>query len=119
MQKDTNLNSVLPAILHRYHMQQHTVRLKNSEGTGYVIPLGPVNLVCVVTSKGLVGCGAFDVGALASFDYPAARVRPTRSASIENIDDLLVGKIREVNTFAENLGVKIGMSGKEALDLLS
>ena len=100
-------------------MQQHTVRLKNSDGEGYVIPLGPVNLVCVVASKGLVGCGAFDIGALARFDYPAAKVRPTRSASIESIDDLLAGEIREVNPFAEKMGIKIGMSGKEALDLLS
>jgi len=100
-------------------MQQYTVNLKNSPGTGYVIPLGPVNLVCMVTSRGLVGCGAFDVGALAGFDYPAARVRPTRSSSIVTIDDLLEGTIRETNKPAENLGVKIGMSGKEALDLLS
>ncbi|HOP66106.1 MAG TPA: YunC family protein [Methanoregulaceae archaeon] len=100
-------------------MQQYTVKLKNSSGTGYIIPLGPVNLVCIVTSKGLVGCGAFDVAALATFDYPAARVRPTRSASIETIDDLLDGTIREANKNAEDLGVKTGMSGKEALDLLS
>lgn len=100
-------------------MQQKQIQLKNSSGTGYVIPLGPVNLVCVVASKGFVGCGAFDVTALDKFHYPAARVKPSRSASIETIDDLLNGQIREANISAENLGVKIDMSGKAALDLLS
>jgi uncharacterized protein YunC (DUF1805 family) len=100
-------------------MEQCKIGLENSLGTGYIIPLGPVNLVCVVTSRGLVGCGAFDVAALDGFDYPAARVKPVKSASIESIEDLLTGEIREANTSAEKLGVKIGMSGKEALDLLS
>jgi uncharacterized protein YunC (DUF1805 family) len=43
---------------------KETIRLKNSEATGFVAPLGPVNLVWVVAPKGLVGCGAFDVRAL-------------------------------------------------------
>jgi uncharacterized protein YunC (DUF1805 family) len=100
-------------------MQEETIQLKNSEATGYVIPIGPVNLVWVIAQKGLVGCGAFDVKALEKFGYPAARVRAVRSPSVTTLDDLLSGEISEANAGAKDLGVRVGMTGKEALDLLS
>jgi len=100
-------------------MDQEEIPLRNSTGTGYVLPLGPVNLVWVVAAHGLLGCGAIDVAALGKFGYPAARVRPARGDSITTLDDLLSGIVKEVNPVAEYLGVRTGMEGKEALDLLS
>jgi uncharacterized protein YunC (DUF1805 family) len=100
-------------------MNQEEITLENSIGTGYVLPLGPVNLVWVVAKKGLVGCGAIDVAALAKFGYPAARVRPASGTMINTLDDLLSGWVKEANPPAERLGVKTDMKGKEALDLLS
>jgi uncharacterized protein YunC (DUF1805 family) len=99
-------------------MIQEKVAYKGGEADGYIIPLGPANLVVVVANKGMVGCGAFDVEALEKFDYPAARVKPTRGSSIANVEDLLFGEIKDTNAAAATLGVKVGMSGKEALDLL-
>jgi len=98
-------------------MDHEIVELAGKQARGYVIPLGPVNLVVVVTDVGMVGCGAFDVMALNSFGYPAARVRPSKGSSISSIEDLLNGIVKEANPAAEKLGVKIGMSGREALDL--
>ena len=100
-------------------MQEVKVTLLNSEGRGFVIPLGPVNLVGVVASKGLVGCGAIDVAALEKFNYPAARVKPARGTSISNVADLLEGVVKDANTGAQKEGIAVGMTGKEALDLLS
>ena len=100
-------------------MIQQKVRLLRGEGTGYVIPVGPVSLVSVVARQGMVGCGAFDVAALNNFGYPAARVRPSSGNSVATIDDLLAGIVKEANTAAEALGVRAGMTGKEALDVLS
>ena len=99
-------------------MIQEKVAYKNGEAEGYVIPLGPANLVLVVTKRGMVGCGAFDVAAMDKFNYPAARVRPTRGSSIANVEDLLSGEIKDANAAAEKLGVEAGMSGKDALDHL-
>ncbi len=98
---------------------QEKITLKNPDATGYVIPAGPVHLVMVIAEHGMVGCGAFDVAALNNFGYPAARVKPSRGTSIASLDDLLAGEIKESNQAAMKLGVKEGMSGKEALDLLS
>ncbi len=94
------------------------VQLAKKEADGYVIPLGQVNLVSVVTDVGMVGCGAFDVAALNNYGYPAAKIRPSKGRSIATIDDLMAGIIKEANPAAEKLGVKVGMVGREALDLL-
>ncbi len=100
-------------------MQHETVTLAGKEADGYVISLGPVNLVAVVTDTGMVGCGAFDVDALEKFGYPAARVKPAGGASsIETIDDLLRGEIKGANRHAEERGVAVGMTGREALERL-
>ena len=99
-------------------MDHEIIELNGKHARGYVIPLGLVNLIFVVTDKGMVGCGAFDVMALNNFGYPAARVRPFKGSFISSIDDLLQGIIKEANPTAEKLGVRTGMSGREALDLL-
>ena len=100
-------------------MLQERIQLNNSEAAGYVVPLGPVNLVWGVARRGMVGCGAFDVRALEKFGYPAARVRPVGTQSIATLKDLLSGEISEANSGASTMGVHVGMSGKEALDRLS
>jgi uncharacterized protein YunC (DUF1805 family) len=99
-------------------MNHTKVKLARKEADGYIIPLGAVNLVNVVTDVGMVGCGAFDVGALNNFGYPAAKVRPVSGSSVATIEDLLVGIIKEVNPAAEKLGLKVGLTGREALELL-
>jgi len=99
-------------------MQQQEISIAGKIATGYVIPVGPVNLVFATGSKGLLGCGAVDVIALATFSYPAARVRPKSGSSIASIDDLLDGIVKEANKPAEEIGISVGMSGKDALTIL-
>lgn len=99
-------------------MNHIRIQLTGKQADCYVIPLGAINLVNVVTDVGMVGCGAFDVTALNNFGYPAAKVRPSQGSSIATIDDLLKGIVKEVNPAAEKLGLKVGITGREALDLL-
>jgi len=99
-------------------MEHIKMQLTAKQADGYVIALGPVNLVNVVTDVGMVGCGAFDVAALNNFGYPAAKVRPSQGSSIATIEDLLQGIVKEVNPAAEKLGLKIGLTGRDALELL-
>ena len=92
--------------------------MEERSARGFVYPLGPVNLVAVVTDAGMVGCGAFDVAALEKFGYPAARVRPSSGPSIASIPDLLAGIVKDANGPAQAKGVKSGMTGREALGRL-
>ena len=99
-------------------MQQIDVHLTKKTAQGYVIPFGPVNLVTVLTDVGMVGCGMFDVSALDSFSFPAAKVRPAIGPSIVDIDDVLKGIVKEANRSAMGRGIKNGMTGRQALELL-
>ena len=99
-------------------MKQVKVRLTTKEADGFIIPLGPANLVAVMTDKGLVGCGAIDVATLDSFSYPAAKVRPAIGPSINDTDDNLTGIVKEANRSALGRGIRTGMTGKQALELL-
>ncbi|MDM7911907.1 MAG: DUF1805 domain-containing protein [Methanotrichaceae archaeon] len=76
----------------------HTeVQLAGKQADGYMISLGPVNLVNVITDVGMVGCRAFDIVALNNFNYQAAKVRPAHGNSIVAIDDLMDLIVKEVN----------------------
>jgi len=99
-------------------MEQVEVQLTRKVAEGFIIPLGPANLVAVMTDVGMVGCGAFDVAALDSFSYPAAKVRPAIGPSIIDTDDILKGIIKEANRSAFGRGIRTGMTGRQALELL-
>lgn len=94
------------------------ISLRKKKAQGFIIPLGPANLVAIKTEVGLVGCGAFDVAALDSFSYPAAKVRPSLGPSIVDTDDILTGIVKEANRSALGRGITVGMTGRDALDLL-
>ncbi|WP_316969792.1 YunC family protein [Candidatus Methanocrinis alkalitolerans] len=99
-------------------MIQKELAYEGGVAKGYIIPLGSANIVFAVGTKGLVGCGAFDVSALDRFGYPAARVKPVGGSSIEGLEDLMAGEVKDVNGAAAGLGVEVGMRGDEALALL-
>jgi uncharacterized protein YunC (DUF1805 family) len=99
-------------------MEHKRIRLTNKEADGYIVPLGPVNLVMIITDIGILGCGAFDVAALDRYDYPAVRVKSESGLPIATLDDLQEGIVKDANSVAGLLGITAGMKGKEALDLL-
>jgi uncharacterized protein YunC (DUF1805 family) len=99
-------------------MEQVDVQLTRKMAEGFIIPLGPANLVAIMTDVGMIGCGAFDVAALDSFSYPAVKIRPSIGPSIVDTDDLLKGIVKEANRSAMGRGIKNGMTGRAALELL-
>jgi len=79
----------------------------------YVVPVGNINLVMAAAKKGIVGCGLLDIAAFDKFGLAAAKV-----SGVSSIDDLLKAEIKAVNNKAQDLGIKAGMTGKEALELM-
>jgi uncharacterized protein YunC (DUF1805 family) len=94
-------------------MHHERIQLPHKEADGYLIPAGPFNIVSIHTDVGMIGCGAFDVMALDRFEYPAARI-----SGVSAVSDLLEGQIKEANESALGLGIKPGMTGREALAFL-
>jgi uncharacterized protein YunC (DUF1805 family) len=99
-------------------MIQKKIKLARKEADSYVIPFGKFNMVAVVTDIGMIGCGMFDVFALDKFDYPAARLKSDTGGLIANVDDLLKGIVKDANKAAQKRGIRIGLTGAQALDLL-
>jgi uncharacterized protein YunC (DUF1805 family) len=85
-------------------------------GTSYQWPGG--QYCAIHTSKGLVGCGIYDIRAANEFSLAIAIARGTPAKPLRDPEDLFGAKILEVSQAAEKLGVRIGMTGKEAVETL-
>jgi uncharacterized protein YunC (DUF1805 family) len=94
-------------------MKQIPIQAGKKHAVGYVVELGPANLVFATTDVGMVACGAFDVAALDKFNYPAAKV-----TGVATVDELLAGTVKEANAAARTRGIEAGMTGRAALERL-
>jgi uncharacterized protein YunC (DUF1805 family) len=88
------------------------------EADTYIIPFGPLNLVALVTAKGVIACGLIDVSMLDRFKYPAVKMKSSTKRPISDINDLLNGQVHEVNQAAAVLGVRTGMTGHNVFSKL-
>jgi uncharacterized protein YunC (DUF1805 family) len=87
---------------------------------GYAVELSDsVNLVFAAARNALIGCGAFDVRALDRFNIGAVKVGSADGSAVTSVADLLGGVVKEANQAASRLGVREGMSGREALEKMS
>ncbi len=72
----------------------------------------------ILTEAGLVGCGIYDVKTAAEFSQAIAIARGTPQKPLVNPEDLLDARIVEATPQAKELGIRIGMPGREAVELL-
>jgi uncharacterized protein YunC (DUF1805 family) len=72
----------------------------------------------ILTEAGLVGCGIYDVHTAAKFGQAVAIARGTPQNPLVNPEDLFDAKIVEATPQAQELGIRIGMTGREAVELL-
>jgi uncharacterized protein YunC (DUF1805 family) len=69
----------------------------------------------IATDKGLVGCGIFDIDVFEEFKMAGALAKGTPQKPLVEPEDLLPAKIVMVSRQAARLGIKKGMTGKQAL----
>ena len=85
-------------------------------GTSYRWPGG--QYCAIHTSKGLVGCGIYDIRSANEFDLAVAIARGTPAQPLCEPEDLFDAEILEASQAAERLGVKVGMTGREAVEAM-
>ena len=74
---------------------------------------------CVImTEAGLVGCGIYDMKTPAEFGQALAIARGTPEQPLTDPEDLLDVPIVDATPQARKLGIEIGMSGREAVELM-
>lgn len=79
----------------------------------------PEGQYCAIhTDHGVVGCGIFDVKIAGAFSMAFAIARGTPSHPLVEPEDLLESQIVELSEPAANLGLVVGMSGREAVEKL-
>ncbi len=72
----------------------------------------------ILTRAGIVGCGIYDLETAAEFGQIIAIAKGTPENPLVEPEDLLGAKIVNATPQAKELGVVVGMSGKEAVELL-
>jgi uncharacterized protein YunC (DUF1805 family) len=72
----------------------------------------------ILTEAGMVGCGIYDLKTAAEFGQAVAIARGTPQNPLVEPEDLLDAKIVEATPQAQKLGIGIGMTGREAVELL-
>ncbi|MBN2151535.1 MAG: DUF1805 domain-containing protein [Candidatus Lokiarchaeota archaeon] len=75
--------------------------------------------VAIICSRGMVGCGAFDVKLMEEHEQVIAVARGSVGRHLVSGEDLLGARICGVTKLARQLGVEEGMTGREAVELLS
>ncbi|MDP3143450.1 MAG: DUF1805 domain-containing protein [Candidatus Omnitrophota bacterium] len=94
-------------------MREIEIKIKDKPVTGLEIKLYKANLVLVKAPKGFVSCGYLDLNTAEKFSDAACLV-----CGVTSIEDLLKAKITGLTSLAAALGIKIGMTGQEALELM-
>jgi uncharacterized protein YunC (DUF1805 family) len=72
----------------------------------------------ILTSTGIVGCGIYDVKTAGEFGQVIAIAKGTPENPLVNPEDLFEAKIVDMTPRASELGVEIGMRGRDAVELL-
>lgn len=75
--------------------------------------LGNLPLIVVKAKHGYIACSYIDKGTAEKVGDVAAFV-----TGVKNMDDFLRAKIRGTTSWAENIGIREGMSVKKALELM-
>jgi uncharacterized protein YunC (DUF1805 family) len=72
----------------------------------------------LITGRGIVGCGAYDVKCLEEFGQVVAIARGTPQNPLVAPEDLYEAQIVELTSHAERAGIRAGMTGRQALEVL-
>jgi uncharacterized protein YunC (DUF1805 family) len=94
-------------------MEVEQVHLKNGTALGIKIEINVAPLLVIKTGKGFVMCGYLNIEAAEKMGDVAAKV-----SGVRNFEDVLNAKVNALTSKAKDLGVKEGMTGREALEMM-
>lgn len=94
-------------------MKNTEIKIGEKTAMGIEIPLNNAVLVMAIGKKGFVMCGYLNIDAAEKMGDCACVVK-----GVKNVDELLAGRVVALTTGAQKLGIKLEMSGKEALEKL-
>lgn len=72
----------------------------------------------IITRRGIVGCGIYDMVTPAEFGQAIAIAKGTPSDPLVEPEDLFDAKIVNATPKAKAMGIEIGMTGRQAVELM-
>lgn len=72
----------------------------------------------ILTEAGMVGCGIYDMHKPGEFGQAIAIARGTPQNPLVEPEDLLEARIVDATSPAKKIGITIGMTGREAVEVL-
>lgn len=87
------------------------IALKNGTALGLKFEMQNASLLVIKADKGFVMCGYLDIGTAEVLGDVAVRVR-----GVSSFEDVLNAQVVDATQPAKELGIVIGMSGKDALE---
>ena len=70
----------------------------------------------IITRRGIVGCGIYDMATPAEFNQAIAIAKGTPSDPLVEPEDLFDAKIVDATPQAKSMGIEVGMTGREAVE---
>ncbi len=72
----------------------------------------------ILTSVGIVGCGIYSISTPAEFGQAIAIAKGTPEKPLTDPEDLFDAEIVDCTPRAKELGIKVGMTGRQAVELM-
>lgn len=91
-----------------------SIQVDGREYDAVHVATGKSNVLLVRAGAGFLGCGYFRVDTANRLGDAVAIVR-----GVQTPGDMLDARVEEISEAAERAGVRVGMSGREALPLLA
>jgi uncharacterized protein YunC (DUF1805 family) len=92
---------------------EESITFEGRQYRGLTFPLGNLPLLVVKAKKGYVACSYLDKATAEHLGDVAAFV-----SGVKTFDQLLHAKIKHMTAWAEEMGVREGMSVKKALEIM-
>lgn len=95
-------------------LEMNPIKIEDESYIAVTLKLPKTNFMAVMNDTGYIMCGALDV-ALLNDKLKERKIVAGRAVGVRTIDQLLEAPLESVTLEAENLGITVGMKGKEAL----
>lgn len=95
-------------------VEMSPIVIENHQFTAVTVKLPKTNFMAITNDKGYIMCGALDV-ALLNEKLKDRKIVAGRAVGVRTLEQLLEAPLESVTLEAEELGITIGMKGKDAL----
>ena len=100
------------------HTTSRELRFENGLAIGISNRWHQGQYCSILTEAGIVGCGIYDLKTPAEFGQAIAICKGTPSQPLTEPEDLFESKIVGCTPKAESFGIRVGMTGREAVELM-